>query len=291
MGQLQATVRAYALEGHGPAQILDRLDRVVLAIEDLNFTTCVVARLDPSTRQLIVASAGHLPPVLVSPDSGARLLELDPGLPLGVGGAHFVEQTYDLEPGSLLMFYTDGLVECRDAPISDGLDRLVGALSGPVTSADEACDRVLRAMAHHGGHDDDTAVLALLLTTAPDLELRLATEASSARTARHAVRALLAQAGVDTDVAALLVTELVANTARYAGEGSIDLRATLRGETVRIEVDDDSGDLPGDQREPRWEQESGRGLLLVKALSERWGVELLPTGKRVWFEVTPERTG
>lgn len=136
-------------------------------------------------------------------------------------------------------------------------------------------------MGRDGDHDDDTAVLALLLTTAPDLELRLATEASSARTARHAVRALLAQAGVDTDVAALLVTELVANTARYAGEGSIDVRATLRGETVRIEVDDDSGDLPGDQREPRWEQESGRGLLLVEALSERWGVELLPTGKRV----------
>ncbi|MGI8535852.1 MAG: SpoIIE family protein phosphatase [Mycobacteriales bacterium] len=291
MGQLQATVRAYALEGHSPAEVLTRLDRVALGVEDLHFTTCVVARLDPSTRRLCLAAAGHLAPVVVAPGGPARLLELDPGLPLGVGGAHFIEQTYDLEPGSLLMLYTDGLVECRDASISDGLDRLVGALSNPVISADEACDRVLRAMGRDGGHDDDTAVLALLLTTTPDLELRLATEASSARAARYAVRALLAQAGLDTDVAQLLVTELVANTSRYAGDGWVDVRATLRGQTVRIEVDDDSGDLPDEQREPRWERESGRGLLLVKALSQRWGVELLPTGKRVWFEVTPERTG
>lgn len=113
-------------------------------MEDLHFTTCVVARLDPSTRRLCLATAGHLAPVLVAPGGAAWLLELDPGLPPGVGGAHIVEQTHDLEPGSLLMFYTVGLVECRDAPISDGLDRLVGALSGPVTSADEACDRVLR---------------------------------------------------------------------------------------------------------------------------------------------------
>lgn len=289
MGQLQATVRAYAMEGHSPAQILARLDRVVLAVDDLDFTTCVVARLDLLTRRLCLASAGHLPPVLVAPGDAARLLELDPGLPLGVGGAQFVDQTYDLEAGSLLMLYTDGLVEGRDAPIEDGLDRLVAALSDPVSSADEACERALRALGRDGDHDDDTAVLALLLCASPDLQLRLPSAASSAGTARHAVRDLLAERGLDTDVAQLLVTELVANSARHAGRGQLDVRATLHGDLVHIEVDDDFQLLPGELLEPHWEQEPGRGLLMVEVLSDRWGAEALPTGRRVWFELTPDR--
>ena len=290
MGQLQATVRAYALEGHSPAQILDRLDRVALAIDDLNFTTCVVARLDPSTRQLSVASAGHPPPVLVCPDAGARLLELDPGLPLGVGGARFVEHSSHLPAGSLLLLYTDGLVESRDAPIGDGLDRLVASLAPPVRSADEVCDRVLRALGRDGEHDDDTAVLALLLGTTPDLELRLPTVAASAGVARRAVRNLLTGRGLDAEVAQLLVTELVANSSRHAGQGHVEVRAVLRDDLVRIEVDDDSRRLPEALLEPPWEQESGRGLLMVEVLADRWGAEPLPTGKRVWFEVTPDRS-
>jgi len=290
MGQLQATVRAYALEDHSPAQILDRLDRVALAIDDLNFTTCVVARLDPSTRQLSVASAGHPPPVLVSPAAEPRLLELDPGLPLGVGGARFVEHSSHLPAGSLLLLYTDGLVESRDAPIGDGLDRLVASLGPPVRSADEVCERVLRALGRDGEHDDDTAVLALLLGTTPDLELRLPTVAASAGVARRAVRDLLTGRGLDAEVAQLLVTELVANSSRHAGQGHVEVRAVLRDDLVRIEVDDDSRRLPEALLEPPWEQESGRGLLMVEVLADRWGAEPLPTGKRVWFEVTPDRS-
>ncbi len=291
MGQLQATVRAYALEGHAPAQILKRLDRVVLAIDDLNFTTCVVARLDPNRRHLSVATAGHPPPVLVSPECGPQLLELDPGLPLGVGGARFVEHTRHLPAGSLLLLYTDGLVESRDASISDGLDRLVAALRPPVRSADEACDRVLSALGRDGEQSDDTAVLALLLGTTADLELRLPTVAASAGIARRAVGELLGGRDLDVEVAELLVTELVANSARHAGQGHVEVRAILRDDLVRIEVDDDSRRLPGALLEPRWEQESGRGLLMVEVLADRWGAEPLPAGKRVWFELTPGRTG
>ncbi len=291
MGQLRATVRAYALEGHSPAAVLTRLDHIVLGFEDLHFTTCVVARLDVRSRLLCLAAAGHLPPVVVSPGVPARLLELDPGLPLGVGGAQFVEQTYELEPGALVLLYTDGLVECRDAPISDGLDRLVAALDAPVASAGEACDRVLRALGRDGDHDDDTAVLALLLQPTPDLELRLPTVATSARTARLAVGELLGPSGFEIDVAQLLVTELVANCARHAGRGSVDVRATLRGDLLRIEVDDDSGRLPDEPQEPHWQQESGRGLFIVELMSERWGAESLPSGKRVWVELRLQRRG
>lgn len=161
MGQLQATVRAYALDGHGPAEVLSRLDRVAQTVPDLHFTTCAVARLEPSTGQLVVASAGHLPPVVTRAEGGARLLDVEPGIPLGVGGARYVDQSYQLEPGAMVLLYTDGLVEERDASLSVGLDRLLAALAEPVLSAEEACERVLRALGRDVATDDDTAVLAV----------------------------------------------------------------------------------------------------------------------------------
>ena len=67
MGQLQATVRAYALDGHGPAAVLTRLDRVVQGVPDLHFTTCVVARLEPATGAPLLCSSGHPPPGVTTP--------------------------------------------------------------------------------------------------------------------------------------------------------------------------------------------------------------------------------
>jgi GAF domain-containing protein/anti-sigma regulatory factor (Ser/Thr protein kinase) len=291
MGQLQATVRAYALEGYGPARILAGLDRVALTIDDLDFTTCVVATLHLPTRELCLASAGHLPPVLVTPGASARLLDLDPGLPLGVGGGEFVEQTLQLDPGALVLLYTDGLVETRDAPIEHGLDQLVRALGGPLTSADEACERALHELGRDGDADDDTAVLAVIVGQRPDLELRLPGEVASAGTARHALRDLLVARDLDSEVAQLLVTELVANAVRHAGPGTVDVRAVVSGPLLRVEVEDVSERLPAELSEPPWQQESGRGLLLVEVLSERWGVEPLASGKRVWFELAPPPRG
>ena len=62
----------------------------------------------------------------------------------------------------------------------------------------------------------------------------------------------------------------------------------MRGPVLRVEVEDVSERLPAEMSTPPWQQESGRGLLLVEVLAERWGVEPLPSGKRVWFEVVLE---
>jgi serine phosphatase RsbU (regulator of sigma subunit) len=167
MGQLRATTRAYALEGHGPAEVLRRLDDVVLSLTGLHFTTCVVAVLDPVARTLRAASAGHLPPVLVTRDGTARLLPLDPCLPLGVGGGAFVETCAELQPGTLVLLYTDGLVESREASLEEGTARLLAAASGPVASAEATCDAVLAALGAAEG-DDDTALLAVRMDPAVD---------------------------------------------------------------------------------------------------------------------------
>ena len=292
MGQLRATVRAYAIEGHGPAGVLTRLDHVVLSLTGLHFTTCLVGVLDPVERSLCIASAGHLPPLVVGPDGGARLVELDPGLPLGVGGGTFVEQSMQLEPGSLVVLYTDGLVESRHATVDDGLETLLRALAVPVTSAEQACDLALSAAGLDGEQDDDTAVLALLLDPAEPapgtLRLSLPTEPTSAATARAAVRALLSGAALETDAAELLVSELVANAVRYAATSNVLLRATLEGGLLHVEVQDGSSLLPAPAAQPAWDSESGRGLLLVEAIADSWGVDPVGGGKRLWFELRPD---
>jgi serine phosphatase RsbU (regulator of sigma subunit)/anti-sigma regulatory factor (Ser/Thr protein kinase) len=289
MGQLRATVRAYAFEGHGPAAVLRRLDRVVEALEDLHFTTCVVGRLEPRTRRLTLAAAGHLPPLAVDPDGTARFLELDPGLPLGVGGGTYVEQTLVLDPGTLLLLYTDGLVEDRDNPVTDGMEQLrLAAAEDPVRSPEELCDRVLKALGRDGDHDDDTAMLALLLADgeAAPLVLDLPAVPTSASEVRRALRHLLdGEPAAVRDTALLLVTELVTNAARHAG-GDLRVRAGVRTDVLLVEVSDASPQLPELAALPRWDRESGRGLVLIDALADRWGADPLPSGKRVWFELS-----
>lgn len=293
MGQLRAAVRAFALEGHGPADVLRLLDRVVQTLDDLDFTTCVVGRLDPVSRRLVLASAGHLPPLLVDADGTTRYLEVDPGLPLGVGLGRFTEQEVDLPAGSAVLLYTDGLVEDPGEDVDTGLAALRDAAQGPLDSAEELCDRVLRLRGRDGGHDDDIALLALLLDAAAadgdelrPLQLDLPATPQAAGLARQALREVLGQAGrADlVDTALLLVTELVSNAARHVG-GAVRLRAGLRAGVLLVEVADEEQGEPVLRGVPDDLQESGRGILLVERLADRWGSDPLPTGKRVWFEL------
>lgn len=293
MGQLRATVRAYAIEGHGPAALLTRLDRVVQALDEVNFTTCVVGVLDPVTRSLCLASAGHLSPLLIAPDGTAEFLELDPGLPLGVGEAVFVDQWYDLAAGSTVLLYTDGLVEGRHSPLEEGMRRLRETCSATVRSADELCDRVLAALREGAGHDhdDDTALLAVVLDQAdseaqPPLLLELGASPESAGAARDALCELLGDDGGEpAELACLLLTELVANAVRYAG-GQIFVRAGVRAHLLLVEVRDSNERMPVLNATPRHDAEGGRGMLLIDRLADRWGAEPLPVGKRVWFELS-----
>lgn len=147
MGQLRAALRAYALEEWGPADLLARLDVMVSSLPGLPFATCLYGIYEPARAatpvagsrdadpagdgpdhqcaRVVLAGAGHPAPLLVPPDDDPRYLEIDPGLPLGVGDpAQFVESAVELPPGSSLVFFTDGLVESRHRPLSDGLDLL-----------------------------------------------------------------------------------------------------------------------------------------------------------------------
>jgi GAF domain-containing protein len=161
MGQLRATARAHASTALGPGEVLARLDAALTRLEQDQITTVLFAVLDPATRALTLAAAGHLPPLLRSGE-GARFLDVTPGPPLGAGAAEYPELRLTVPPGSTLLLFTDGLVEDRELPVDIGLEKLRASVAD-VTTPEEMCDRALAALGRDTQHDDDTAMLAVRL--------------------------------------------------------------------------------------------------------------------------------
>jgi serine phosphatase RsbU (regulator of sigma subunit) len=144
MGQLRNAVRAYVLDGHDPAAVLERLNRLLLHTSHDHVASVVHAVVDPATGAIGWAAAGHPPSIVVDGD-GARTLHGRSGPLLGATPeALYVTEQLDLAIGAALVLYTDGLVERRDEPIDQSIERLVGVLRGAaVASADQLCDRAL----------------------------------------------------------------------------------------------------------------------------------------------------
>lgn len=112
----------------------------------------------------------------------------------------------------------------------------------------------------------------------------------SVAAARRTVTALCAPAGLGRlhDTAALLTSEVVTNAVVH-GQGTVLVRARTGGGRLRVEVQDDGDGAPVLQRAQR-EDEGGRGLALVAALADDWGVQQVPGGKFVWFELGVTQT-
>ncbi len=168
MGQLRAIVATLALEGHAPGALLTRLGQHVDDLLDLELATLLVASYDPATGELLLASAGHPPPLLARPGALPRFLDVEPGPPLGSFAVDYDQSTAALAPGDTLLLYTDGLVEDRTATLDDGLARLRAALDGVALPPQQVCDHVLRALGRDRGGADDIAVLAVTLTADPE---------------------------------------------------------------------------------------------------------------------------
>ena len=141
MGQLRHAMRAYALEGHPPAGVLDRLDRVVRSLEGGQMATLLYLVMEPDHGTVSFASAGHVPPLVISPDGEAAYLDSAPNPPLGVfESPEHKEMTTHLPPGSTIVLYTDGLVEERGVSIDQGLEALRLAASQDACHPRELCD-------------------------------------------------------------------------------------------------------------------------------------------------------
>jgi len=142
--------------------VLRRLDGLAAGLA-APYATCIYAIIDPAASTCLIAQAGHQPPVLVLPGGTTMVLDLPPGLPLGLGAESFETTRISLPRGATLALYTDGLVESRTRPLDDGLaalrDMLSTALAGPRSVLGDASETVTRALRQHG-EDDITLVLA-----------------------------------------------------------------------------------------------------------------------------------
>jgi serine phosphatase RsbU (regulator of sigma subunit)/anti-sigma regulatory factor (Ser/Thr protein kinase) len=305
MGRLRTAVRTLAGLDMAPDELLRRVndlgDDMAQSQEEGWMATAVYAVYDPSTHRCAIAQAGHLPPVLVeplgrpadgadTPDGAdrceARLLDLPTGVPLGVGGVRFETTELEIPEGSVLVLYTDGLVEARGQDIGTGLERLRSTMCRRLDSLEDSCDELLAAM-EPGREPDDVALLMARLGGLPagsTASWTFPAEASAVRLARRRVRDTLLRWGLGalTDVTVLLVSELVTNSLRYA-HGPIGVRM-VRGSSLLVEVSDPLPDPP-QERVADEDDEGGRGLQLVARSSRRWGTRHGALGKTVWFEL------
>ncbi|CAM5429738.1 SpoIIE family protein phosphatase [Streptomyces narbonensis] len=305
MGELRTAVRTLAQLDLEPAEVLSHLDEIARGLgapigtqqsrthksrgpelSEVYLATCVYAVYDPVTRRCTFANAGHLPPVLVEPGEEALLLDVPPGMPLGVGGEPFEEVEVELPEGALLALYTDGLVESRDHPLDEGLSAFRRALTDPARPLEDVCDRVLNSLDTGHGEDDIALLMARIqgLPSEAVGDWSLPREPRSVGRARELARTQLKAWDLEplVDTVELLVSELVTNALRY-GEGEIRLRL-LRDRTLVCEVWD-AGLVQPRRRRARDTDEGGRGLQLVGLLSSSWGSRRTPRGKTVWFEL------
>jgi serine phosphatase RsbU (regulator of sigma subunit) len=162
MGQLRVALRAYALEFSSPATVLACLGRLARSLDDSQMATVLYGVFDPDAASIELASAGHPPPLLLGADGAVRFLDVEAAPPLGaLVDVRPTEVTERLEPGWVVLFYTDGLVERRGVSIEDGLAALARAAVGP-PDVEALCERVSEAM-NADEASDDVALIALSL--------------------------------------------------------------------------------------------------------------------------------
>jgi serine phosphatase RsbU (regulator of sigma subunit) len=163
MVQLRTAAHTLADLELPPRQVLAKLDKMAAGITAAPFATCIYAVIDPPGGACEIVQAGHLPPVLVSPGGDAAMLDLPPGLPLGLGAESFQAVTVPLPAGAALALYTDGLVESRARTLDQGMAALRSALGESLARSGatlgDACDAVTERLRQHG-EDDITLVLA-----------------------------------------------------------------------------------------------------------------------------------
>jgi PAS domain S-box-containing protein len=273
MGQLRHAARAYALEGHPPAAVLDNLDRLVRNLEGGQMATLLYMVVDADLRTVRFASAGHVPPLAIGPDGRGRFLEGAPNPPLGVfDSATHAELTAELEPGSTIVLYTDGLVEQRGVSIDAGLEALRQAAEDP-GHPEELVDHLLESMLAIHPANDDIAVLALqaLPVDAGPLHLEVSTDPTLLREVRHNLASWLRRGGAserDVEVAQMACHEACSNAIEHGlgfGAGVFTIDARIENGKVVVEVHDGG----------RWVERTdggvahrGRGIALMKALMD-----------------------
>lgn len=159
MGRIRSTLRAYALQGGSPAEVLALTDRKLQHFEPAEMATVVCVTATPPFDTLRISSAGHLPPVLATGEGVAALVGVDSDAPLGAAlDLARTETTVDFPRGSVVLLYTDGLVERRGEALDSGLEKLQATVTAEAAGA--VCQSVMHELVGHTVPQDDIAIIA-----------------------------------------------------------------------------------------------------------------------------------
>jgi PAS domain S-box-containing protein len=278
VGQLRSALRAYALEGHTPGQVIEQLNRLVWTeLGESQMATLLYLVLDPADGSVRWVNAGHLPPLLAVDHDPSHFLHTGRNVPLGVMPfPSFEEESTTLEPGGMVVLYTDGLVERPGELIDKGLERLAAAVRDAPTEPGALCDHLLASLVPEGAAPDDVALLALRNTPMLDsFSAEFPAEPQALTSMRSLLRRWLRHAeGSDQEIAEITTAcgEAATNAIEHAGASGatpFEVLGNLEGREVNITVRDH-----GAWREPR-DDDQGRGIGLIAGLMD--DVKVTPT--------------
>ncbi|MBT2407999.1 MULTISPECIES: SpoIIE family protein phosphatase [unclassified Streptomyces] len=173
MGQLRSAVRAFALSGNTPDQVLGGTNRLLIDLDPGQFASCCYVLLDWESGTALAVRAGHPQPLLRHADGRTEVLDLPGGVVLGIDAdAGYPVTELRMAPGAVLALYTDGLVEKPGTDIDVGVERLRVALAAarpaPLT---EMADRLVSEAGDSADRPDDIALLLASRTDGADAVL------------------------------------------------------------------------------------------------------------------------
>ena len=276
MGQLRSAVRAYALDGHAPAALLDRLNAFQSGLRGDAMATVALVAVDLEAELVRYASAGHPPGLIVAADGDSRWLDEVVGPPLGAAAdLSYREGEAHLGSGATLVLYTDGLVEIRGEHLDRGLDRLRAAAAGGPREAEALCDAIVEQALNGVDTGDDVTLLVLQTVSAeqPRVAIDVPADASALSAMRATAKRWLSRAsGDETEVyeVVLAINEAVENSIEHGmrGQGeAIELVLERIGDDLEITVRDRGSWREGSTAD------RGRGLVLMRAVMDDVSVE------------------
>lgn len=297
MAQLRNGMRALTLDSSDVSSVVSKVNRLLDSYTDSPFATLAVLTVDPATYETELLSAGHLPPLLVRRGNPPILLDGAHGLPIGVEPEALYEtHRLTLEPGDVVVLYTDGLVERRNRSLDEGFALLLEAAIDAPANPDRLVDKLLAELIGDDVRGDDVALLAVAFDRAPlgEFSMDLPADREALTELRDAFSGWLGRGAigeVDRRDLVLALWEASANAIEHAQSPSakvIHIEAALTGDRVRVAVLDSGG-----WREPEERPDRGLGLRLIQSLMTSLSVQPSEQGTMVVMEraLSRERVG
>jgi len=302
MGQVRSAIRAYAVSGQSPTEVLSSLDRLFDALIEDRVATAVVGTITLSTGRVVLSNAGHPPPLVVRADGSATFCPMQRSLLIAAGltGAPRPRDEVVLDRGDSLVMYSDGLIERRGELITHGMERLATAATdiagsgwpdhpavtfASMLSTEERTDDVVVLCLNFTGITEERITALPVGTTRGGMTtLNLEPVVESTPVARHWIAAHLRDLPSEvTGYAALLTSELVTNAVLHAAT-PMCVTLHILPDRIRVDVADGNPALPALKEYGR-DAATGRGLTLFNTLASNWGVQAVDGGKIVWFEL------